>query len=70
MYDTVLRRWPSVYHRSHMIDFEGDEAGPITALIHVMRSPDFPILRGSVSHQSYGPAVAAALQALDALLDR
>jgi hypothetical protein len=70
MYDHTLNRWPTAYHRGYLLDFEGDEAGPITALIHVMRSPDFPLIRGSVAHASYGDAVAAGVTALDELLDR
>jgi hypothetical protein len=70
MYDHTLNRWPTAYRRGHLLDFEGDEAGPITALIHVMRSPDFPLIRGSVAHASYRDAVAAGVAALDELLDR
>ena len=70
MFDPILRRWPTVYHRSHIIDFEGDEAGPIRAVLHLMRAPDFPLVRGSVAHASYTDAVAAGKVAMDELLDR
>jgi hypothetical protein len=70
MYDPILRRWPTVYHRSHMIDFEGDEAGPIRAVLHIMRAPDFPLIRGALTYATYEEAVKAGKAAMDELLDR
>jgi hypothetical protein len=70
MYDTVLNRWATAYHRGHILEVEGPEAGPLYVVLHLMETPHFPLIRGTVPHTSYRDAVAAGTQALDELLDR
>ena len=70
MYDTVLNRWATAYHRGHILEVEGPEAGPTTVVLHLMRSPDFPLIRGSLTYAAYEEAVKAGKAATDELLDR
>ena len=69
MYDTVLNRWATTYHRGHILEVEGPEAG-LYVVLHLMEAPHFPLIRGSVVHASYTDAVAAGKVAMDELLDR
>jgi hypothetical protein len=70
MYDTILNRWATTYHRGHLLEVEGPEAGPLYVVLHLMEAPHFPLIRGSVVHASYTDAMAAGVAALEELLDR